>query len=97
MPTPTNQHRTWTRHLPGDKHTYTISTDPSLIQLDALNAAFHSDMTYWAKPMSPEALKRCVEQSLCFGLYAQEDVDVDVGVDVDGECEGEFVRTWGTV
>ena len=85
MPPRTNEYRTWTRHLPGDKHTYTVSTDPSLIQLDALNTAFHSDMTYWAKPMSPEALKLCVEQSLCFGLYVQEDVVVDA----DGESEGE--------
>jgi hypothetical protein len=72
MPSPTNEYRTWTRQLPEDEQTYTISTDPSLIQLDALNAAFHSDMVYWANPMSPEALKLCIEQSLCFGLYVQD-------------------------
>ncbi|KAH6640628.1 hypothetical protein F5144DRAFT_599313 [Chaetomium tenue] len=60
--------RTWTREVSGTS--YTISTDPSLIQLDAVNAAFASDMVYWAKPLTPDALKICVEQSLCFGLYA---------------------------
>jgi phage terminase large subunit-like protein len=67
---PDNELRTWTRQL-GDV-TYTISTDPSQIQLDALHDAFASDMLYWAKPLSPEALKLCMEQSLCFGLYVQE-------------------------
>ncbi|KAK3292658.1 uncharacterized protein B0H64DRAFT_233849 [Chaetomium fimeti] len=63
--------RTWTREASGI--TYTISTDPSLIQLDAVNAAFATDMIYWAKPLPPDALQRCVEQSLCFGLYTPRD------------------------
>jgi hypothetical protein len=63
--------RTWTREVSGA--TYTISTDSSLIQLDALNEAFASDMVYWARPLSPDALKLCVEQSLCFGLYAPKE------------------------
>jgi hypothetical protein len=72
MPPP-HELRTWTRQLPSDgNRTYTISTDPSLIQLDALDAAFRSDMLYWAQPLSPEALKLCVEQSLCLGLYVHE-------------------------
>jgi hypothetical protein len=72
---PPHELRTWTRQITGDDnrtYTYTISTDPSLIQLDALDAAFRSDMLYWAQPLSPEALKLCVEQSLCFGLYVHE-------------------------
>ncbi|KAK4237242.1 hypothetical protein C8A03DRAFT_34810 [Achaetomium macrosporum] len=67
---PAKELRTWTRQI-GDL-TCTISTDPSQIQLGALNDAFASDMLYWAKPLSPEALKLCVEQSLCFGLYVQQ-------------------------
>ncbi|KAH6842940.1 hypothetical protein B0I37DRAFT_448331 [Chaetomium sp. MPI-CAGE-AT-0009] len=62
--------RTWTREVSGT--TYTISTDSSLIQLEALNAAFASDMIYWTKSHSLDALQRCVEQSLCFGLYTPE-------------------------
>ncbi|KAK4042349.1 N-acetyltransferase [Parachaetomium inaequale] len=67
MPPP-NPPQTWTRQVSGT--TYTVSTDRSLIQLDALNAAFASDMLYWAKPLAPDVLQLCVEQSLCFGLYA---------------------------
>ncbi|GAB1315868.1 hypothetical protein MFIFM68171_06078 [Madurella fahalii] len=68
---PEDELRVWTRQV--DKLTYTCSTDPRLIQLGAVNAAFSSDMVYWAKPLAPEALKRCIEQSLCFGLYVQEE------------------------
>ncbi|SPQ26956.1 97d97ebd-7d06-4266-ade0-dbb2e8dd91ea [Thermothielavioides terrestris] len=59
--------RTWTRQVGGD--TFTVSTDPSRIQLDALNAAFATDMLYWARPLPLDTLRLCVEQSLCFGLY----------------------------
>ncbi|KAL2176215.1 uncharacterized protein P884DRAFT_293041, partial [Thermothelomyces heterothallicus CBS 202.75] len=72
MPPPTEEIRNWTRRLP-DNSSYTISTDPSLIQLDAINAAFDTDMVYWAKPLPLPTLKRCVEQSLCFGLYFHEE------------------------
>ena len=67
MPLP-NPPQTWTRQVSGT--TYTVSNDGSLIQLDALHAAFASDMLYWAKPLAPDVLQLCVEQSLCFGLYA---------------------------
>ncbi|KAK3303383.1 N-acetyltransferase-like protein [Chaetomium strumarium] len=63
---PANELRTWTRQL-GDV-TYTVSTDPSQIQLDALNDAFASDMVYWAKPIprkrsSSAWSSRCVSGS----------------------------------
>lgn len=74
---PEDQLRTWTRRV-GDL-TYTVSTDPRLIQLDAVNAAFASDMVYWAQPLAPETLRRCIEQSLCFGLYAQPTAGDDTG------------------
>ncbi|KXX76960.1 DNA ligase [Madurella mycetomatis] len=67
---PEDEIRAWTCQV--DDLTYTCSTDPRLIQLDAVNAAFSSDMVYWAKPLAPKALKRCIEMSLCFGLYVQE-------------------------
>jgi hypothetical protein len=73
-----DSYRTWSRQVHGQ--TYTISTDPRLIQYDALDAAFRSDMLYWAQPLSPELMQRCVEQSLCFGLYV---------VDNDGKIKGE--------
>ncbi|KAK4187196.1 hypothetical protein QBC35DRAFT_410987 [Podospora australis] len=67
MSPPSDQIKSWTLEVAGV--TYAVSTDSSLVQLDALNAAFHSDMLYWAKPLSEENLKRCVDLSLCFGLY----------------------------
>ena len=57
------QHRTWS------KPQYTISTDPSFIPVDKLNAAFASSDVYWALPMPDEMLRETLERSLCFGLY----------------------------
>lgn len=70
MPIPDNQLRSWSRQAGGA--TYHCSTDPKAIQLDVLSAALESDMLWWAKPLSEEALKRLVENSFCFGLYAEE-------------------------
>ncbi|KAK5653349.1 hypothetical protein OQA88_9041 [Cercophora sp. LCS_1] len=70
MGTPTDQIRSWTRTI-GDT-VYTCSADPSLIQLDALNAAFASDMIWWAKPLGGEELKTMARNSLCFGIYASD-------------------------
>ncbi len=73
MPPPKHELRTWTLHHADDNNTYTVSTDPSLLDLTALNDAFASDMLYWAKRMDPDTLQLCVEQSLCFGLYLNDD------------------------
>lgn len=48
---------------------YLISTSPSLIQPAAINEAFGSDFTYWAKQVEESLLKKMLEKSLCFGLY----------------------------
>lgn len=58
------KHRTWTRDG------FLISTDPSLIPLSALNAAFGTDMLYWAKPIPEDAMRRMLDNSLSFGLYS---------------------------
>ncbi|KAK4453954.1 DNA ligase [Podospora aff. communis PSN243] len=68
LKTPT---RTWTRAV--DNTTYTCSTDTALIQLDALNSAFASDLIWWAKPLSETDLYKTVHNSLCFGVYASTD------------------------
>ena len=71
---PQHELRAWTLQRDdtdgGGRTYYTLSTDPSLLDLAALNAAFASDMLYWAKPLPLDHLRLCVEQSLCFGLYA---------------------------
>jgi len=60
--------RTWTRQV--DNTTYTCSTDAALIQLDVLNAAFASELLWWAKAQQPDTLRKTVNNSLCFGVYA---------------------------
>jgi GNAT superfamily N-acetyltransferase len=51
------------------KGEFTVSTDPALIELDEV----HEFLTesYWAKGISREVVARSIENSLCFGLYAQ--------------------------
>ena len=57
------QHRTWT------KDAYLITTDPSLIPITTLNAAFASEDVYWAQPLPEQAMREMLQNSLCFGLY----------------------------
>jgi len=56
----------WTRD------NYEISTDPSLIALDALNDLFGSVDLSWAKPLPLEVLQAMIQNSLCFVLYQVE-------------------------
>ncbi|OCT49911.1 hypothetical protein CLCR_11354 [Cladophialophora carrionii] len=68
IPDPDMPLRTWTKD---DK--YLISTDVSLIPLQALNAEIFgaSDFT-WGGPLPEEQLRTLVHRSLCFGLYELE-------------------------
>lgn len=56
--------KTWTRDG------FLISTDPSLIPIPALTQAFDSDQLYWAKALSEPAMRKMLDNSLCFGLYS---------------------------
>ncbi|KAF8861616.1 hypothetical protein BDZ45DRAFT_586589 [Acephala macrosclerotiorum] len=51
------------------KDNFMISTEQKLLQLDVINKAFDSDIVYWTKGTTPEALKRMLSKSLCFGVY----------------------------
>jgi len=66
---PESELKTWHREVAGVK--YICSTDPKHVQLDALNAAFRSDMLWWAHPLPEAVLKKLVEHSMCFGLYVE--------------------------
>ncbi|KAF3045264.1 hypothetical protein E8E11_002098 [Didymella keratinophila] len=55
--------RTWTRD------SYLISTDPSLMPISELNAAFATDLVYWANPLPEYVMRETIDNSLCFGLY----------------------------
>lgn len=56
-------HRTWTRDA------FLISTDPSLIPVQDLNAVFATDLVYWADPLPDDVMRETLQNSLCFGLY----------------------------
>ena len=49
---------------------FLISSDSSLIDAEAVNAAFDSDLIYWGKALEIEDLKRMLRNSHCFGVYA---------------------------
>ncbi|KAF6804374.1 putative GNAT family N-acetyltransferase [Colletotrichum sojae] len=51
------------------KDDYLISTDRSLLQLDAINDALDSDLLWWAKREPEDVLKRMLDNSLCLGVY----------------------------
>ncbi|KAI1395511.1 hypothetical protein F4819DRAFT_187114 [Hypoxylon fuscum] len=48
---------------------YLISTEPLLIQVDAVNAVLSSDLMWWAQGLPRDAMKKALHNSLCLGLY----------------------------
>ncbi|EEY21759.1 conserved hypothetical protein [Verticillium alfalfae VaMs.102] len=52
---------------------YMVSTNRSLVQLDALNAALDSDVLWWSQALPEEALRKMVNHSLCIAVYALPD------------------------
>ncbi|KAI3392250.1 hypothetical protein diail_5938 [Diaporthe ilicicola] len=69
-------HKTWT-YGDGAGQTYLCSTDPGLLQLDALNAALGSDMLWWAKALSEERLQTLVDNCMIIGLYSLKPEESD--------------------
>ncbi|KAK7703631.1 hypothetical protein SLS64_008944 [Diaporthe eres] len=63
------EHKTWT-YGDGAARTYLCSTDPGLLQLDALNAALGSDMLWWAKALPEDRLQTLINNCLIIGLYS---------------------------
>jgi GNAT superfamily N-acetyltransferase len=51
------------------KGEFTVTTDPGLIDLDMVYGFLTE--CYWAKGIPREVVARSIENSLCFGLYAQ--------------------------
>ncbi|CAG7964397.1 unnamed protein product [Penicillium olsonii] len=59
--------RTWTRTADSE---FIISTEPSLLDVQAVNAAFDSEFIYWIKKPFPEqVLWQMLHGSLSFGVY----------------------------
>lgn len=50
---------------------FLVSTDPNRIQVDAVHR-FLSE-SYWAEQIPREIVARALQNSLCFGLYHQDD------------------------
>ena len=46
-----------------------ISTDKSLLDINFIHG-FMSQNSYWARDRSKEQTKKTIENSLCFGVYA---------------------------
>lgn len=57
--------KSWTRD------SFLVSTDSSLIPISDLATAFASEEFYWARPLPEPVLRQMLDNSLCFGLYAQ--------------------------
>lgn len=70
-PKPIFSQRDFTMSSPTEwyKDNFLFSTNPSLIQLAAVNAAFATDYVHWAKPMKESLLKKMLDNSHCFGVY----------------------------
>ena len=52
---------------------YTISTDRSRLDLDLIHR-FLSEESYWAKGRSREQVERSIENSVCYGAYAGDEL-----------------------
>ncbi|MGB8856475.1 MAG: GNAT family N-acetyltransferase [Burkholderiales bacterium] len=49
------------------KEDYLVSTDPSLLDVEAIHAFL--TRSYWAEGIAKSVVARAIEHSLCFGLY----------------------------
>jgi len=49
---------------------YTISTDPSRLDIDTIHA-YLAEESYWASGIPLAIVKKSIENSLCFGVYEQ--------------------------
>ena len=52
------------------KKGFQISTERDLLNFDTIYRYLNED-SYWAKGLAPERLKTAIENSLCFGVYHQ--------------------------
>jgi hypothetical protein len=54
-----------------DSPTYSISTDRTRLDAALVHRYLSSD-SYWARAVPLEVVQRAIRNSLCFGLYQQE-------------------------
>lgn len=49
------------------KDTFTISTDKRKLDIETIHGFLTT--SYWAKDITPTIVLRCIDHSLCFGIY----------------------------
>lgn len=54
------------------KNGYQISTDKNRIDFEAVHSYLSED-SYWCKQIPKETLQRAIENSMCFGIYYNDD------------------------
>lgn len=59
--------RNWHRQL--ETGSYLCSTNPEYLQVDVINAAFTSDMLWWARALPVQSMKTMLDNCLCLGIY----------------------------
>lgn len=65
------------------RENYLISTNASLIQPAAVNAAFGGGTLYWTKAMDEKVLSKMLSNSLCFGIYELPTSSADIAGTVE--------------
>lgn len=56
------------RHIEHRKGEFVLSTDPARLDLDVIHGFLTA--SYWAKGIPRDTVARSIENSLCFGVYA---------------------------
>jgi GNAT superfamily N-acetyltransferase len=59
-------------HYEAKKGEYLISTDPSLLNADVIHD-YLSKESYWAQNIPKEVVEKSISNSLCFGLYKNDE------------------------
>lgn len=59
--------RTWRR----DKSEFFISTEQSLLSIEAVNQAYARDFIYWGQPFDEDVLRQMLYGCMSFGVYRQ--------------------------
>lgn len=58
--------QTWKRDETPD---YVVSSEPALLSVEDVNAAYAMDFIYWGNPFPEEVLRQVLHGSLSFGVY----------------------------
>lgn len=74
--------KTWTWERTAGSQTFLISTAPDLLPHTFVQEAFATDAMFWAKPLSDEATRAMLDNSLTLGVYriSEDDKKEPVGM-----------------